>query len=743
MKQKLTLFLIALVTSMGVWADVTVSHNPTTNGTFSNPSDNLYGYYTTWTSNSTSGIAGLTIETGGNLAMHQENIGNYGGNLLALKTTTSDGSTQETVTITAPSGYLIKGYTLKAQLQSSSKDKYRVYKTTGAYYSLDSYDHLTQNISETLTTPSNSITLKVVDLLVNSDLSTNALCFTELSVDLILPVTVNDTNGSFTRSSGTGDWNDTWTANSTIAAASGMTITTYTIPNNSNRFDMYYKNDVFKIATGYDGFTTQYTITAPSGYIIDSYEMNGSIPSAAGAGVSCRPNESTTWTYIGNSSTKVSVTDVGSSNAVFTLCGKNTEITLSSFVITLVPIHSKEATSALTNQIARATTISSSLGSLPGKYSITGDLATQKTSAQAVLDNGSSTATEKATASTALYNVIKTMTPNYPVSGFYRIYAPNQNVYVKSATNAAVFINTTAATDNSTSIFYLENTDANKHEYKMLSYANGQYFVGQQQGAIGDYGTYRLMLGTAQECFAVYGQAVNRQSGTSYSNATTKLWYIHQTTTLGYSSNYPSNANYNVKFEPLTSLPISMHQVPESTGSYYATINLPVAVEIPSDLKAYSAVANNNTQILTLTKVVENGVLKANSPVILYSETGVTSLDISNETGYSPDGSNELEGTIAAENVEANENYILSKNGDDVGFYLYNNTVMPGFKAYLPADATTDVKAFTFCFEDVEDAIRAIECENSGLEIYDVAGRKVQKAQKGLYIVNGKKVMYK
>lgn len=68
---------------------------------------------------------------------------------------------------------------------------------------------------------------------------------------------------------------------------------------------------------------------------------------------------------------------------------------------------------------------------------------------------------------------------------------------------------------------------------------------------------------------------------------------------------------------------------------------------------------------------------------------------------------------------------------------------MPGFKAYLTSADAASVKAFAFSFEDVEDAIRAIESENSGLEIYDIAGRRVQKAQKGLYIVNGKKVMYK
>ena len=194
---------------------------------------------------------------------------------------------------------------------------------------------------------------------------------------------------------------------------------------------------------------------------------------------------------------------------------------------------------------------------------------------------------------------------------------------------------------------------------------------------------------------------------------------------------------YNFTLEEVTSLPITMNL---SGGAYYATINLPVAVEIPSGLSAYSATAAGD--VLTLTKVVENGVLAANQPVILYSEGNVTSLDIASTAGTAT-GSNELLGTTAAASVTADQNYVLGTGSAGVGFYKFSGTTMPGFKAYLPSSATSNVKAFTFSFEDAEDAIRAIESENSGLEIYDISGRRVQKAQKGLYIVNGKKVMYK
>lgn len=185
----------------------------------------------------------------------------------------------------------------------------------------------------------------------------------------------------------------------------------------------------------------------------------------------------------------------------------------------------------------------------------------------------------------------------------------------------------------------------------------------------------------------------------------------------------------------VAALPIKMNQVGEA---WYATFNAPVSVEIPAGLKAYSAVVDGD--VMELTKVAENGaVLAANTPVILYSEANVTALTISAEEGNTAEG-NALSGTNQKITVEANTTHVLG-NKDGIGFYKYSNTTMPAFKAYLAG--ASEAAAFNFNFNDVETAIEAIESNNSKAEIYDIAGRRVQKAANGLYIVNGKKVMFK
>lgn len=279
------------------------------------------------------------------------------------------------------------------------------------------------------------------------------------------------------------------------------------------------------------------------------------------------------------------------------------------------------------------------------------------------------------------------------------------------------------------SIFYVDASN------KMIAYKSGLYLFATNNTpriTLQSYAdTYEFLKGSA--ALQVYIHSANNPIGWGGDN---RYWMGNGSKSKIDRVATPTTDS-NFLIEEVTSLPITMNL---SDGAYYATIKLPVAVVIPDGLSAYSAVADGTT--LTLTKVVENGVLAANTPVILYSESDVTTLDISNDTGASPAGTNELSGTIDAASVTANANYVLSSGSEGVGFYKYNNTVMPGFRAYLPSSATSNVKAFTFSFEDVEDAIRAIESENSNLEIYDIAGRRVQKAQKGLYIVNGKKVMY-
>lgn len=346
----------------------------------------------------------------------------------------------------------------------------------------------------------------------------------------------------------------------------------------------------------------------------------------------------------------------------------------------------------------------------------------------------------------AAISAYNNMTAAVPVAGdFLRIKASDANKTAWSLGESNLYL-TSSNCPNKTDRAGFAKGDATDNT--TIFYYDGTYLTGYANGLQPKKnGSNMLLIGSAGEAATTISfQALYNVENTSYgiTFATNRALYTGRGGTEGsyyYHTDAAGSGNtgehYRYFLEKVTSLPITMNKVDDA---YYATINLPVAVTIPSGLSAYSATAAGD--VLTLTKVVEDGVLAANTPVILYSESSVTSLDIASTAGTAA-VSNELEGTTAAISVTANQNYVLNCVDGQVGFYLFNGTAMPGFKAYLPSSATSNVKAFTFSFEDAEDAIRAIESENSGLEIYDISGRRVQKAQKGLYIVNGKKVMYK
>ena len=105
---------------------------------------------------------------------------------------------------------------------------------------------------------------------------------------------------------------------------------------------------------------------------------------------------------------------------------------------------------------------------------------------------------------------------------------------------------------------------------------------------------------------------------------------------------------------------------------------------------------------------------------------------------------NLLKGAVEAYDCAANEVYIL-KNGE---LHLVTEaSTVPAGKAYLPADNVAAAPALMFVFADdmqttgVQD-VRSKMADVRG-DIFDLQGRKVANPTKGLYIMNGKKVMVK
>ena len=98
--------------------------------------------------------------------------------------------------------------------------------------------------------------------------------------------------------------------------------------------------------------------------------------------------------------------------------------------------------------------------------------------------------------------------------------------------------------------------------------------------------------------------------------------------------------------------------------------------------------------------------------------------------------------TIAA---EAN-NFVLQTQGDVQAFYKVDTDfTATAYKCYLTynSGAGAGVKALGFEFR-TPTSVRGLEmAEGQNGTIFNLAGQRVQKAQKGLYIVNGKKVLVK
>lgn len=158
-----------------------------------------------------------------------------------------------------------------------------------------------------------------------------------------------------------------------------------------------------------------------------------------------------------------------------------------------------------------------------------------------------------------------------------------------------------------------------------------------------------------------------------------------------------------------------------------------------SGLTAYIATMDGNT--VKFTPVTTT--VPANTGLLLKGTEGEHFINVVAE-GATDVTANKLEGVLIATEVGEGA-FVLMKGdwdgGKGVGFY---KTSSAGFTvgantAYLPADVAP---ARTFIGFDDVTAVKGITAETmQNGEVYNLQGQRVMKAQKGLYIMNGKKVI--
>ena len=290
---------------------------------------------------------------------------------------------------------------------------------------------------------------------------------------------------------------------------------------------------------------------------------------------------------------------------------------------------------------------------------------------------------------------------------FYKFKSPN-NRYIHAVTPGSI-MQMNADGTSADAIFYIP------YAGRFLSYTKGYAMSGRTiyNGYYnsGGYSTYTI------DHYAGHGLGTIRIKGGNY-------LFDYSSSTDIFDSGNGTDANRCWTVEEVTTLPVTI------SAAEYATLYAPVALTIPSGVTAYTA--TDKGEYLTLTPI--DGTIPANTGVILKGVEGSYNFEIT--TGGSAESA--LSGTVAA--IERpNGSYILATGSAGIAFYQDGASTIPGFRAYLTGTSIKGFKEFRF---GTEDAINAIAADGKA-EFFDLSGRQVSKPVRGLYIVNGKKVIVK
>lgn len=422
----------------------------------------------------------------------------------------------------------------------------------------------------------------------------------------------------------------------------------------------------------------------------------------------------------------------------FNYVGTTAELAAEPYTATFNKVH------AVVDQINAATPYTSLLGADYGQYSgsTTAEWTAMINNAQTTIeknfDNFNATAADNAAGT--ITEKLAGLTFNLPEEGdLLRVKSAKAGEHYLGANNnpwtkRAEMVNGKTGSNEAATIFLYKDG-------KLLNISNGYYL------ASGSFVTYNGIVAPANAnsiSFEKDNLTLNRYF--IHINGDDKR-YLHanDTTTNAGSRNEnqtvinSSDVCYRFILEKVSSLPVKV------TSAGYGTLYTPAALTIPATegFKAYTATINETTGTADLTEVT--GTVAAGTGLVLEGE-GNYSFAVAAEGGIAPEA-NDLTGSVATTDYanDGSDIFILAMPaGKEAGFYLMNDDdrIIKGGKAFLRKSGA-QANAYIFNFGETT-GIGSVEQQENGKDvIYDLSGRRVTKAQRGLYIVNGRKVLVK
>lgn len=359
-------------------------------------------------------------------------------------------------------------------------------------------------------------------------------------------------------------------------------------------------------------------------------------------------------------------------------------------------------------------------------------------------------------------NRIFPLTLNMPEAGkLYRFKGKSSGKYMCAAT-ANAQMSMVESLDNPGVIFQLKEGEIidGQPGYKFLSYNTGYYTLNtHSNGALADAANSIKI--TASETAANLGYYTLKANLTGNTGAGIGTYLYDNGDKTNNSEATPvvdHNGNYAADrcdwiIEEVTWLP-----VPINTTVGFGTLYSPVALKGEDTyyaqdgrLEFYYGTrkdVGDGKYKLVLTKL-EGDIPAETGFIVKYKggvneTTGCVYMKIADSAPALP-GSNELTGKLeTVAKPTSGTVYTLQYLNNTLGLYRYTGTTVKGGKAYYHlVDPGAVPMGFVFDFEGQTTGVESIEVNADNQVIYDLSGRRVAKAGKGLYIINGKKVLVK
>ena len=190
------------------------------------------------------------------------------------------------------------------------------------------------------------------------------------------------------------------------------------------------------------------------------------------------------------------------------------------------------------------------------------------------------------------------------------------------------------------------------------------------------------------------------------------------------------------------------YEISRTVGAGYATVCLPVDVTLPDGVKAYSLSGANSTNV-TFDEITGT-TLTANTPYVVYSASGFSlttgeqknDLNLTATAGTATAGGVTMTGTL--QSIDGSATIWALHSGK---ISKFTNGKIGAFRAYFTNVSGSAPLQAIFRDGDGTTGIGSIEADGTVRvmdgAVYNLAGQRVQNPQKGLYIVNGKKVIIK